>query len=107
VYFSKGDNERIPGWMQCHYRLQFDENGYPRMYVFSNCTAFIRTIPLMLYNKRLPEDLDTTLEDHVADEWRYMCMSRPIGPYKPREDTERMIIDPLNMTSDRRKHGRV
>lgn len=107
VYFSKGDNERIPGWMQCHYRLQFDDNGYPRMYVFSNCTAFIRTIPLMLYNKRLPEDLDTTLEDHVADEWRYMCMSRPIAPYKPREDTERMIVDPLNMMSDRRKHGRV
>lgn len=34
VYFTPGDNERIAGWMQCHYRLQFDENGYPRMYVF-------------------------------------------------------------------------
>ena len=41
LYFTKGDNERIPGWMQCHYRLQFDEEGYSRMYVFSNCAAFI------------------------------------------------------------------
>lgn len=24
LYFAKGDHARIPGWMQCHYRLQFD-----------------------------------------------------------------------------------
>ncbi len=48
VYFTPGDHERIPGWMQCHYRLQFDHNGYSRMYVFDNCKAFIRTIPLMM-----------------------------------------------------------
>ena len=29
IYFVRGDNERITGWMQCHYRLQFDEEGYP------------------------------------------------------------------------------
>lgn len=54
VYFTPGDNERIAGWMQCHYRLQFDENGYPRMYVFKNCRAFIRTVPLMLYSQTRP-----------------------------------------------------
>jgi hypothetical protein len=25
LYFIPGDHERIPGWMQCHYRLQFDD----------------------------------------------------------------------------------
>lgn len=80
IYFSPGDHERIPGWMQCHYRLQFDENGVPMMYVYDTCAAFIRTIPLLMYDDHKPEDLDTTLEDHVADEWRYMCMSRPIKP---------------------------
>ena len=64
VFFVPGDNERIPGWMQCHYRLQFDDNGYPRMYVFSNCTEFIRTIPILLHSKTKPEDLDTEMEDH-------------------------------------------
>ena len=33
--------------------------------------------------KTRPEDLDTELEDHVADEWRYMCMSRPVAPLRP------------------------
>jgi hypothetical protein len=82
VYFQPGDNKRIPGWMQVHYRLSFDENGYPMMYVFSNCKAFIRTLPLLRYDDTRPEDLDTDGEDHVADEVRYFCMSRPIKPPK-------------------------
>ena len=80
VHFTKGDNKRIPGWMQVHYRLAFDENGFPMMYIFSNCKAFIRTIPMLQYDEHKPEDLDTDGEDHVADEVRYFCMSRPIKP---------------------------
>ena len=80
VYFDKGDHKRIPGWMQVHYRLAFDENGFPMMYVFKNCRAFIRTLPLLQYDEHKPEDLDTGGEDHVADETRYFCMSRPIEP---------------------------
>lgn len=95
VYFDKGDNTRIPGWMQCHYRLQFDGNGYPRCYIFDNCKAFIRTIPSMLYDKVKTEDLDTTLEDHVADEWRYACMSRPVAPILPKPDRQ-VVFDPLD-----------
>ena len=83
VYFDKGDHERIPGWMQVHYRLQFDANGFPMMYVFSNCKAFIRTIPLLQYDDHRVEDLDTDGEDHVADETRYFLMSRPIKPRVP------------------------
>ena len=96
VYFTPGDNERIPGWMQCHYRLQFDDEGYARMYVFENCKGFIRTIPLMMYDKHKVEDLDTDLEDHIADEWRYMCMTQPVKPIM--EVPKRVILsDPLNM----------
>lgn len=102
LYFDKGVNDRIPGWMQVHYRLAFDENGYPMMYVFSNCKAFIRTIPTLMYSETNPEDLDTTLEDHVADETRYMCMSRPIKPRK-RQVREEIKDDPLNMRLDYRK----
>lgn len=80
VYFSPGDHKRIAGWMQVHYRLSFDENGYPMMYIFRNCKAFIRTMPLLMYDEHKPEDLDTDGEDHVADEVRYFCMSRPIKP---------------------------
>ena len=80
VFFTPGDNKRIPGWMQVHYRLAFDEHGFPMMYIFKNCKAFIRTIPTLLYDEHKPEDLDTDGEDHVADEVRYFCMSRPIKP---------------------------
>ena len=100
VYFTPGDNKRIPGWMQCHYRLQFDENGYPRMYVFRTCRAFLRTVPLMMYDEHRPEDLDTTLEDHVCDEWRYFCMSRPVKPMK-RIPEPVILGDPLNTMGGR------
>ena len=80
VFFTKGDHERIAGWMQVHYRLAFDDNGFPMMYIFSNCKAFIRTMPLLQYDEHKPEDLDTDGEDHCADEVRYFCMSRPIKP---------------------------
>ena len=95
IYFTPADNERVAGWMQVHYRMQFDQNGYPRMYFFDNCKAARRTIPLMMYSETHPEDLDTKLEDHCPDEIRYMCMSRPIKPIVP---VERKIIlsDPLD-----------
>ena len=95
IYFSKGDNERVAGWMQVHYRMQFDENGYARMYIFDTCKAFIRTMPLMMYSETHPEDLDTKLEDHIMDETRYMCMSRPVQPIVQSKRTS-IINDPLN-----------
>jgi len=95
VMFEPGDNTRIPGWLQCHYRLQFDEHGRAGMYVFDTCKSFIRTIPLLLYDEHKPEDLDTEGEDHIADEWRYVCMSRPIQPRRAVEE-DVIFVDPLN-----------
>ena len=95
VYFEPGDNKRLPGWMQCHYRLQFDEEGIPMMYVFNNCKGFIRTIPTLMYDENKVEDVNTKMEDHIADEWRYMCMARPIKPIMATED-EPVMFDPLS-----------
>ena len=95
IYFDKGDHERIAGWMQVHYRLAFDDNGIPMMYIFSNCKAFIRTMPLLVYDEHKVEDIDTTQEDHVADEVRYECMSRPIKPQRKEVKVE-IKDDPLN-----------
>ena len=100
VYFTKGDNRRIPGWMQMHYRMAFDKEGYPQMYVFSGCRAFIRTVPLLLFSETVPEDLDTSQEDHVADESRYFCMSRPIRPARQCQELT-PADDPLNWRSGR------
>ena len=43
-----------------------------------------------------PEDLDTRMEDHVADESRYLCMARPIPPRRV-ETALPVQDDPLNM----------
>ena len=102
INFSKGDNKRIAGWMQMHYRMAFDDNGYPMMYVFNTCKAFIRTIPLLMYSTTNVEDLDTDQEDHVADEARYMCMSKPITP-KSKSVEKPIADDPLNMIADLNK----
>ena len=102
IYFTPGDNNRIPGWMQVHYRLQFDDNGFARMYVFDTCKAFIRTMPLMMYSETRPEDLDTKLEDHCPDEVRYMCMSRPVAPIIPQEPRP-ILSDPLNQFTDQQR----
>lgn len=107
VYFAPGDHERIAGWMQVHYRLQFDDEGYPRMYIFSNCKGFIRTMPGLMYSDTKPEDLDTDGEDHIADETRYMCMSRPVKPILTQKPEIIFTSDPLDMLGDARKRGRV
>ena len=99
VFFEKGDHERLPGWMQIHYRLMFDEQGFPMMYVFNNCKAFIRTIPTLQYDEHKPEDLDTDGEDHVADEVRYFLMSRPIKP-RARKTPSKYAENPMRLFLD-------
>lgn len=96
VYFTPADNSRLAGWMQCHYRLAFDEINRPMVYFFSTCKHAIRTLPLLMYSETKIEDLDTTMEDHFADSFRYFCMARPIKPVMPAPEPEVPMADPLN-----------
>lgn len=101
IFFQQGDNTRIPGWMQCHYRMMFDEGGYAQFYVFETCKEFIRTLPTLQYDKHKAEDLDSDGEDHIADEWRYMCQARPITPVIVEEKKlPAWGLDPLNQYGD-------
>ena len=109
VYFDKGDHERIAGKMQCHYRLAFDENGIPMFYVFKNCPEFIRCIPNLVYDESKIEDINSDMEDHNYDEWRYVCMANPMNPAKNYAKQKVIgtdgITDPLNMNQPV-KYGR-
>ena len=95
LWFEKGNNERIAGWMQVRERMKFDNDGGAMYYVFNNCKHTIRTIPLMMHDEHKPEDLDTDLEDHLADTIRYFCMMRPIAP-RHIETKIKPMSDPLN-----------
>lgn len=96
VTFRKGDNTRMPGKMQVHERLRFDEDGRPMMYIFSNCTDFIRTIPTLCYDEHKVEDIDTAGEDHIYDETRYFLMSRPLAPKIVAPKPKRRAWNPLD-----------
>lgn len=96
IYWNPGDNTRIAGKMQYHYRLAFDADGDCMFQVFNTCRNFIRTIPNLTYSQTKPEDIDTDLEDHIYDECRYVLMEHPITP---RQNVLQKVSldDPLNM----------
>ncbi len=105
VYNDKGDHTRLAGLMQFHYRLAFDKSGIPMFYCFKSCKSFIRTLPLLIYDEKHVEDIDTDLEDHIYDATRYVFMDHPLNPRKnikryteadplPPEDPLDMIITP-------------
>jgi len=102
IWFIKGINDRIAGWMQVRERMMFDENGYAMMYFFDTCKAIIRTMPLMMHDEHRVEDLNTDLEDHACDEVRYFCMMRPIPPREIKTEYIPMN-DPLNQFKQKQK----
>jgi hypothetical protein len=85
VHWNPADNKRVGragalgGWDMMRARIA-GQDGVPMLYVFDTCRDFIRTIPVLQHDPMRAEDLDTDSEDHVADEVRYACMSRPWTP---------------------------
>lgn len=93
VQFTPADNARLSGKMQMHYRLAFDKDGKPSMYVFYTCRNFIRTIAALTTDPYKVEDVDTRAEDHSYDAARYFLMARPIG--KKEKKVKKRVYDPL------------
>jgi hypothetical protein len=77
---SKDKRGPMSGWDQMRSRIigvgETPDNT-PMLYVFSTCTAFIRTVPVLQHDPARPEDVDTSGDDHVGDDTRYACSSRP------------------------------
>ena len=98
VFFEKGNHDRINGKMQCHHRLAFNDKGLPKFQVFKTCKHFIRTVPNLVYDEANVEDVDTDGEDHIYDEWRYVCMRNPIPAPLPKQIKEHKYdpLDPLD-----------
>lgn len=91
VFFLKADNDRLHGIQQVHRRLQLTDDvdkdtgeitEHSQFYAFNNQHHFWRTMLDLRESERNPEDVDTDQNDHIYDEFRYMCMSRPIMPKK-------------------------
>ena len=90
VYFQKSDRDRPAGKLQVHKRLkpiiELDkETGEivsqsAMLMVAHSCNSFWRTMALLCADPKNPDDVNTKQEDHVYDEVRYACMSRPLSP---------------------------
>lgn len=97
VSFRPADNTRTAqrgaagGWAEMRNRLIGDGDGNPMIVCFSTCHDSIRTIPALQHDDVKPEDVNTDMEDHAADEWRYAANSRPwvkkanVVPMKPKD----------------------
>ncbi len=75
VYLRRANNDRINGWRVCNQALT-DE----KFFLFDGWNDnWLRTVPAAPRDDHNIEDLDTTSEDHAADEWRYGM----VHMYKP------------------------
>lgn len=106
VVFRRADNRRIraggsiSGWDQMRGRLNGDASGNPMLLTTSDCVDSIRTIPVLQHDPDKAEDLDTTAEDHAADDWRYACMSRPWTRELPDRPDKRILeVGPGNQVT--------
>jgi hypothetical protein len=100
VWQRPADNTRVgargplSGWDQMRARIRGDGET-PMLFVFESCADFIRTVPVLQHDAARAEDLDTGTEDHIADETRYACLSRPLiaKPPTPGRDWSRWEAD--------------
>lgn len=91
----KASNARIPGWqLFLRYLSETTKRpgkSYPRLRVSSKCQNLIRIMPLMIRAKNNPEDMESDaalVEDHAADDVRYMLTAVPLPVEKPREEID-------------------
>jgi len=78
IPFKPADNERVPGWQSVISLMSEalkDVPESPGMWVFNTCSDWIRTVPTLMRDEHNVEDIDTTAEDHIADETRYVCQT--------------------------------
>ena len=65
------------------------------LFVFEGCHDFIRTVPALCADSLNPNDVQKGGEDHVGDETRYMCMSRPYKHDEPKKIRDFQDVQPL------------
>lgn len=88
VRLREGNNERELGWMRLVAAYQPAPDGVPWITYEPSCTYSTRSIPALLADKKNPEDVDTSLDDHAADTDRYFVMSRPAFSVKHTPEPE-------------------
>lgn len=66
------NKDRIGGWEMMHKWLRIAPDGQAYWRIARNCAHTIRTLPELIHDDHINEDLDTEGEDHLGDAHRYM-----------------------------------
>lgn len=77
INLTPGNNDRIGGKRKIDRLLMNLPDGRPGVMVFKSMKQFLRTFPLLAYDKHNVEDVDTSQEDHLFDAFKYLLT--PIG----------------------------
>ena len=92
IPLTQTNNERINGWMDMHEYLKVtvDEMGQRSagLRVFSDCKNLIRSIPLLQFDEKKPNDVAGEPHEltHAPDAIRYFCAGRPYAaPPEPKK----------------------
>lgn len=76
------NNARVDGWNAVRRYLNPLRDGnreISMLQICRNCDNLIRTLPEMIHDTVVVEDLDTTLEDHAVDALRYGLMALTVS----------------------------
>lgn len=87
VQARRAYNHRLPGVARMHEKLRRRDDGMPRLIITSNCRNLIRTLPELVADRKDPEDVDTTGEDHAFDAAKYLLF----------------LLEPMDVTPEGRK----
>lgn len=86
VKWVRSDKSRAQGWQQVRKYLKGalpsadGPREAPGLFVVADrCPDFMRTFPSISRDEKNPDDVDTDVEDHIADEVRYRVMHRKKG----------------------------
>ena len=73
---TKSNNDREAGWLAIKELLQLNENGEPRLKIFSTCTELIKCLPALIRDKIRPTDCATEPHEitHMPDALRYFAI---------------------------------
>lgn len=91
----KKPHSRKTGVDQMHDRLRVDDDGLPNLFIFSNCTNWWRTVPILPSDPLNIDDVDTEAEDHAWDDTKMVLLARPMRAYKAEPPPDPLRLDQL------------
>lgn len=93
IVFCRADNDRVQGWMALREWLRpregTDGHKSARLRIFANCVNLIRTLPLLQFDRRNPNDCAGEPHEltHAPDALRYFAAMRR-APWGGQDDVQ-------------------